>query len=56
MTGERWMVVDYNGNPIFAGMYRQENAQEDADRLNREGVPEGRPYRVERDLITEDEL
>lgn len=50
---ERWMVVDRNRTPIITGMYRQENAQQEADLLNEEGLPEFRPYRVVRDVVAE---
>jgi len=50
----RWMVVASDRTPVFTGMYRLENAQDDADRLNREGLEQYRPYRVVRDLVAED--
>lgn len=42
----RWMVVDRDHNPIIVGMYRRENAEEEAEELNRTGIEEGRPYRA----------
>lgn len=53
MTVERWMVVDKNRSPIVTGMFRQENAQQEADELNRTGLEEFRPYRVVRDVVAE---
>lgn len=53
MSAERWMVVDRNRTPIITGMYRRTNAQQEADELNASGVPDGRPYRVVRDLAAE---
>lgn len=51
---ERWMVVDKDRTPIMTGMYRRENAQGEADRLNREGLSEFAPYRVVADVVAED--
>ncbi len=48
------MVVGKDRSPVITGMYRRENAQEEADLLNESGVPEYRPYRVVRDLVAED--
>lgn len=42
----RWNVVDRDGCVVFDGMLRRENAQLEADELNRSGLPEGRPYAV----------
>lgn len=53
-TNERWMVVDCNRTPIHTGMFRRDNAQMEADRLNTDGLAELRPYRVVRDLVAED--
>lgn len=53
-TTERWMVVDKNRAPMWPGMYSRDNAQDEADRLNREGLPEFKPYRVVRDVVAED--
>lgn len=50
----RWMVVDKNRTAIIVGMYRQENAQREADELNATGLEEFRPYRVVPDLVAED--
>ena len=50
----RWMVVTKDRTPVMTGMYRQENAQDEADELNRTGLAEYRPYRVVRDLVSED--
>ena len=41
-----WLVVDRNGTQVLAPFFRQENAQDEADYLNREGISEFRPYRV----------
>jgi hypothetical protein len=54
MSGERWMVVGKNRMPIITGMYRRENAQQEADELNRSGLQEYAPYRVVRDEVAED--
>lgn len=54
MDNERWMVVGKDQQPIWTGMYSRENAQEEADRLNAEGLPEFGPYRVVRDEVAED--
>ena len=51
---ERWMVVDRHRTPIWTGMYRRENAQDEADRLNGEGPVEHGPYWVVRDVVAED--
>lgn len=51
-TAERWMVVDRHRNPVITGMYRRENAQMEADELNRTGIEDGRPYRVVTDIVT----
>lgn len=49
----RWMVVDVNRTPIITGMHSRGNAQSEADRLNDEGLPEFRPYRVVRDVVAD---
>jgi hypothetical protein len=48
------MVVDRNRTPIFTGMFSQENAEGEAERLNREGLEAFGPYRVVRDVVAED--
>ena len=48
---QRWMVVDKDNSPIHKGMYRHDNAQDEADRLNREGLAEYRPYLVVPDTV-----
>lgn len=45
------MIVDCNRFPVQTGMYRRENAEQEAEELNRTGVPEGRPYRVVLDVV-----
>lgn len=50
---ERWMVVDKNRACVWGGMYSQANAEEEAARLNTEGMAEFRPYRVVRDVVAE---
>ncbi len=45
-TDPRWQVVDCNDTPIWKNMHRRENAQDEADRLNAEGIAELAPYRV----------
>ena len=42
----RWMVVDKNRTPIITGMLRRSNAVNEAEELNRTGLPECRPYYV----------
>lgn len=50
---ERWMVVDKNRTPIHTGMHSRDNAQSEADRLNDDGLPEFRPYRVVPGVVAE---
>jgi hypothetical protein len=48
------MVVDKNRTPIYTNMFSRENAQGEADRLNREGLAEYAPYRVVADVVAMD--
>lgn len=53
MPNLRWMVVSRSRQPIITGLYSQEVAQNEADILNADGLPEFAPYRVVRDLVAE---
>lgn len=56
LSDDRWMVVDRNRTPIYTGMFRRENAQAKADRLNDEPLPDDlaafRPYAVVLDVVS----
>lgn len=54
MAGARWMVVGKGRVPVITGMYRRENAQDEAEELNRSGLEEYKPYYVVRDIVAED--
>lgn len=40
-------MVDCNGSVVVPYLLRESNAEDEAALLNREGLPEFRPYRVE---------
>lgn len=46
LTDPCWWVIDRNGTPVVGPMYRLSNAEQEADELNRTGLPDFRPYRA----------